>query len=184
MGGRSGQSTGAAGGATGSGGDATQADYDLASQDDNYKSYKTTGSIEEKTIYEYTGRGSQINYSLREGSLKETDKAYIRNLDKSLDKEKSYRGVVYRGINSSKDLESIRKNVGGTIQYKEYLSTSKSKNRTEVFGKAIVFVIKSKRGKDISDKSSIRTEQEVLFKRGSKFKIEKVVDNTVYLKEK
>ena len=187
MGGRSGQS---AGGSTenssgGGGGGATQDDYDLASQDDRYKSYKN-GSIEQKTIHAYTERGSQINYALKDGLLEKSDKAFMRNMDKSLDKEKSFRGVVYRGIGTAgvKDLESIRKNIGGTLQYKEYLSSSKSKAVTEKFGKGVLFIIKSKRGKDISGKSSIKGEKEVLFKRNSKFKIEKVIDNNVYLKEK
>lgn len=179
MGGRSGQSVGGGGG----GEAATQEDYDIASRgDDKYQSYKQ-GTVEEKTLDSYGSRGSQVNYPLRDGGLTDVDKAYIRNLDKSLDKEKNYKGEVYRGVNNV-NVKDYIKNVGGTIQYNSYTSSSKLKSVTENFGTDVIFVIKSKTGKDVSSKMPIKSEQEVIFKRNTKFIIEKVVGNHVYLKEK
>lgn len=180
MGGRSGQSVRGGGG----GGGATQEDYDIASKgDDKYQSFKRDGTVEEKTLDAYGSRGSQVNYPLRDGGLSDADKAYIRNLDKSLDKEKNYKGEVYRGVNNV-NIKDYSKNVGGTIQYNAYTSSSKLKSVTENFGTDVIFVIQSKTGKDVSAKMPIKSEQEVIFKRNTKFIIEKVEGNKVYLKEK
>ena len=163
---------------------ASQEDYDIAAKgDDKYQSAKRDGTIEEKTLDSYGSRGSQVNYALRDGDLNEADKAYIRNLDKSLDKEENFNGVVYRGVNGI-SAEDYAKNIGGSVQYDAYTSTSKDEERTSNFGTDVVFIIESKTGKDVSQKMPIKSEQEVIFKRNVEFSIEKVEGNKVHLKEK
>jgi hypothetical protein len=142
----------------------------IAEEDDRFKSYKKNGTPLEKTLDTLTGRGSQVNYDIREGVTSPAIEAYIKNVDKSLNSLPSYKGVVYRGINDNDGniLKSLNQNIGNTIEWKGYTHASKDKTVTEKFGKGVFFNISSKQGKDISSYSQIPSEQEVVFKRNSK----------------
>jgi hypothetical protein len=155
-----------------------------AAEDDRFKSFKK-GTNLEKTLDAYCGRGSQVNYDIREGKLTPASEAFIKNMDNSLNSLPDYKGEVYRGINDPKGavLSEIKNNVGGVIEWQGYSSTTRDKSKTEDFGKDVFFSIKSKTGKDIEKYSNIKSEQEVLMPRGSKFKIISIEGNQVNLEQ-
>jgi hypothetical protein len=93
-----------------------------------------------------------------------------------------YEGTVYRslslfGIENMQDF--IDSHVPGEYQYfSAYTSTGSS-----IYDESmpIQYVIKSKNGRDIRKYNS--NEFEVLYRRGSKFKILKVEKNTIYMED-
>jgi hypothetical protein len=179
MGGRSGQSIGSVGSG---GGNVTLDDFKYASQKSDYESDETDMSIEDQTINAYSNYGYRINGKIHRNDLDSIDKTYIKNMDKSLDKLPNYKGEVYRGIKTG-NINDFSSRVGENIKFKGYTSTSKDKEIANDFGKHISFVIKSKRGKNIEKQASAEYEKEILFKRNTKFKINKVEGRTVHLSE-
>lgn len=154
-----------------------------AAEDDKY-GHHGGDTIEKDILLSYTERGYGVNYALRDGNPTEGEKAYIRNLDKTLDKEENYSGVVYRGVEGI-NVSDYAGSIGSTVKYDAYTSTSKDSGRAESYGKSgVVFVIQSRTGKDIESKSSHSYEKEVLFKRNTEFIVERVEGNKVHLKEK
>lgn len=125
-----------------------------------------------------------INSKLRENKeLTETEVNFVNALDSVLAKLPDHKGVLYRSIDSSGiiDIEKFwnEHQFGRTVTYKPYTSAS-----VDVYDETmdIQFVIKSKRAKDISFIN--KSEKEYLFSRGSKFKIEKIENNIIYMEEK
>jgi hypothetical protein len=159
----------------------TQQDWDLASINPNYMS-SIGETLEDKTIRAYTVNGSRVNYKIRDNKLDQQDLAFIRNLDISLEKQPIYTGEVYRGVNSINIFDYIN-NVGEEVEWAAYTSTSKSIKVTEGFGTDVLFIIQSKRGRDVIKQTAVKAEEEVLMARNTKFIIEKVVGNKVYLNE-
>lgn len=160
------------------------ADYQTAALSDDKYGWSGPETLEEKMILSFTNRGYQVNYALRDGELTNGDRAYIRNLERTLDRQPDFEGEVYRGVEGV-DAKDYASNVGGTVEWDAYTSSSKDPARAERFSKGgVVFVIQSKTGKDISSKSGMKHEQEVLFGRNIEFQIEKVEGNRVHLKEK
>jgi hypothetical protein len=97
---------------------------------------------------------------------------------------------VYRGIDSSspaKRVAEARKfyKPGSVITEKAPLSTSI--NKAAAFDGDVQFVIQSKHGKPVSQFARDLTEDEVLFKSGSRFRVVKVDDAgdalTIFLDE-
>lgn len=125
---------------------------------------------ERYAINTYIGPDSyKINEKLRLNiDLSEEDKKLIFNLDKALDKIENYQGEVTRSISIySEDIEYFMKDykVGNIIELKSYTSTTigdiyNPEARVQMF-------IKSKNGKNII--SYNKSEQEILFKRNSRF---------------
>ena len=184
MGGRSGQFLGV-------GDNVSGADYAEASKKDWYQSYYN-GNENEKTLNAYAERGFYVNYNIRDGNLDKADKQYIENLDKSLNKlptEKEQK--LYRGVNLP---NNIFKNIeeGGSIKFEGFASTTKDKKVVDNFkGKnknnestPVVFnIISHKNGKSIEKYSNIKSEQEVLFKRNTNWKIIKKEGNEITIKQ-
>lgn len=114
-------------------------------------------------------------------------------LNTSLDKSPSYPGVFYRGIGKEELDLFLKMNVGESITYKNFISTSKEEKLAWIFLKnnklktgqgAIVKVI-SKNGRDIS-KYSDAIEHEVLHKSNSVFVLEEIKyidEETIYTGE-
>lgn len=135
-------------------------------------------------IYEYiSAKSYTLNEMLRSGVKLPDEYAELkRTLDYALVKLPNYNGTVYRSISSEyiEDLEAFYADhsVGNTVSYKAFTSASK-----EVYDETmdIQFVIKSKRGKDISKWNP--NESEILFKRGTFFGIVERKGNTIYMEE-
>ena len=110
-----------------------------------------------------------------------------------------YEGTVYRGVKfqygglrkerekAYNDLLSYyKKNVGKVVTEKTYLSTGRDKGRierkfTSTDFPSLKFTIQSKTGRNISRYND--EEKEVLFKRGTKFKVISVRGNRISLVE-
>ncbi len=122
-----------------------------------------------------------MNFYLRNGGEPKEDflEKYRKVMNSGLDKLESYKGNVYRGADLSSEIINKYKKAAETGEpYTEnyYLSTSKSKDT--VFDRNTFYEIKSKKGKQIEKLSFFSEEKEVLFKEGTKFKI-----NSVYFDE-
>ena len=116
-------------------------------------------------------------------------KAYANELEADLNKVASYKGEVYR--TSLMPPERIAQyKEGGVVQFDNFLSSSASPvSSYKAFADlqeymtlpqeswATRFVINSKHGKLIRSISEFRREEEVLFNKGSKFKVTKKVWN-------
>lgn len=133
-------------------------------------------------VNKYTGDFFvDINFYLRNGGepKEEFFERYKKVMNSALDKLESYKGNVYRGADLSSEIINKYKKAAETGEpYTEnyYLSTSKSKDT--VFDRNTFYEIKSKNGKQIEKLSFFSEEKEVLFKEGTKFKI-----NSVYFDE-
>ncbi|MFS4473955.1 ADP-ribosyltransferase [Chryseobacterium sp. T20] len=140
--------------------------------------YENGLTIHEKAIiYHYTDSGyDSLNERLRNG---QDINDFGLFLNYSLDKLPDYQALCYRTIRCPKrDLEkyySAFKNNGIIIE-KSFLSCSKSRLLALQFSDSPVFIILSKRGKDIEKIAKFgvdsgQNEKEIVFKSGSRFKV-------------
>ena len=115
----------------------------------------------------------------------EVVETYRRNLEASLDLLPGYKGHVYRGEDDlgGKTLAFMKQMVGKTYKTDIFVSTSASSSGA--FSGQINYVIEAigKRGKDIEKFSFHPHETEVLFNRGTSFKVLKVEGSTVHLQD-
>ena len=139
---------------------------------------------EQYAINQYIGPESyKINELLRNNlKLTKQQEKVISNLDKILDKIPSYNGVVQRSI--MLDKEQLKKFLelhqeGNIIKYKAYTSTTAGTRYNDYSN--IELLIKSINGKDMRKYN--KEEQEILFKRNTKFKVIKKekINNTYYI---
>ena len=103
------------------------------------------------------------------------------DLKRSLSKLKSYEGEVYRTINDVGGKIAAKYKPGKIMRQKDFLSTSRSTDAS-IFSYARTtgstrFKIKSKAGKSVEQISNFKSEREILFKAGTKFKVESKVWN-------
>lgn len=109
-------------------------------------------------------------------------RSMLNNLDAALDKMPEYRGIVYRSLSDFgiDDVDEFVKTytVGKRISFPSYISTSKTVY-DENF--PIQYKIHSKHGKDIREFNG--AEEEILFKRGSSFRVTRIEGHTIYLEE-
>lgn len=124
----------------------------------------------------------QINDRLRNGIKLNKEQEQLTNaLDEALEKMPVYNGVVYRSLDSSMmDMKEFRKRyqAGMFVNEPSYISTS-----TEVYDSSmqIQMIIQSKNGRDLRNYNNF--ENEILFKRNSKFYVERVEENYLWLTE-
>lgn len=139
---------------------------------------------EQYAINQYIGPESyRINEVLRNNlELTKQQEKIINNLDKVLDKMPNYDGIVQRSI--MLDKEQIKKFLelhqeGNIIKYKAYTSTTVGTRYNDYSN--IELLIKSINGKDMRKYN--KEEQEILFKRNTKFKVIKKekINNTYYI---
>lgn len=117
-------------------------------------------------FYSNSGYGC-LNSYLRSTDHRDENIDYmIQVMNSGLDKLPSYQGVVKRGASLP---DSIREahSVGTVLEYDAFTSTSTNHG----FSGKDMFIIQSQSGKPIMGFSSHRSENEVLFKSGTKFKI-------------
>lgn len=137
-----------------------------------------------KAINEYISSQSYIlNYKLRNDiELDEYEKELIKDIDNAIMKLDKYEGEVYRSLSFQfedeyENFTKEHKN-GNIIIYKAYTSSS-----TEIYDDSmkVQMIIKSKNGRDM--RSFNKNEKEILFPRNTKFIVEKVEGDKIWLKE-
>ncbi len=160
---------------------------------ENKKTLFTDNSLtydERYAINTYIGAESyNINEKLRLNlNLTKEDKTFVNNLDNALNKMENYDGTVKRSIwIDSDDIDYFLKDFkeGKDINLKSYVSTTKGKIYNPEA--RVQMKIKSKTGKNITKYNE--AEQEILFRRNTKFKVIKI-DTTddyfikIYMEEK
>jgi len=129
-------------------------------------------------IAEYTTTA----YKFLNGALRNSEKKPIKEwwqkriaaIVKAMTKRSlpTFEGTVYRGSNLTPEMEASIE-TGATFSDKGFLSTTKDKD--QAFAKSCLFVIESKTGKDITERSTIQEEAEILFPPRTTFRIESVV---------
>ena len=130
---------------------------------------------EQWAINEYISSGSyKINAALREGQKLSIEQGeLVRRLDSALQNLPAYKGTVYRSLSAFgiDDIDSFVSSyqVGEIKKFPAYTSAS-----TEVYDESfpIQYVIKSKLGRDLRSYNS--SEMEILFLRGSSFRVVRV----------
>lgn len=138
-------------------------------------------SAEEGALNYYTGDAfKDINGALNSGRS-ELFQETVSEIDSALKKLPSYEGTVTRtvdfhGYEDKLDDFLLRHSQGKIVQYDQYLSTSYEGFYGGEFGGKykINMIIHSKNGKKISMYARDPNEHELLFGRGSKFKIDRV----------
>lgn len=137
---------------------------------------------EQYAINQYIGPESyKINEILRNDlNLTKQQEKLLSNLDKMLDKMPNYEGIVQRSL--MLDNERLKKFLeshqdGSIIKYKAYTSATAGTRYNDYSN--VELLIKSTNGKDIRKYN--KEEQEILFKRNTKFKvIKKEKINNIY----
>ena len=145
--------------------------------------YLNTDDIAAIEAYMTSNIAYSMNYQLRNGiALSPELEEVKRSIDTALAKLPDYEGIVYRSL-SKDEIDNIEAfyqehKIGRLVTYDAYTSASK-----EVYDDTmpIQFIIKSKRGKNISDINEL--EKEILFNRGTTFFIEKIDGDKFYLVE-
>ena len=153
---------------------------ELQNKIDSSKIYLS--SEEQYAMNQYISSESyKLNEKLREQlELTEQQKILINNLDKALDNFSRYEGNVTRSImldenTLNKFLKSHK--VGKKVKYKAYTSATVGTRYNDLSN--VELYIKSKSGRDIRKYN--KEEQEILFKRNSCFKVDKIKKiNDVY----
>lgn len=150
-------------------------------------------TLEEKTIiYEYTSwKYLTVNSSLRE-SYGTNVSEFAQYLDIALSKLPDYKKHVYRGTELPEPVFDLieryfRDNNPFFLEY-GFLSTSQSRITASSFSDAFLFEIFSKTGKLIADIAkngtyAFESEEEVLFRKNTRFEILDIKNKLIRLKE-
>lgn len=152
--------------------------YQVRGRENIFKKYKID-HLDIIIAHQYTtGLFDKMNLALRTKMISKPLSYLVRRLDVTLDRMPLYKGIVYRGTDLP---ESIVRNlkVGNEFSDLGFMSTS----RLTGFSGAYKFIIISKTGRTIEDISASPDEYEVLFKRGTKFKITRLYSKEEYSKK-
>lgn len=140
-----------------------------------------------------------INDGLRNGSTDAEIKAMTNGIDRAMEKLNVFAGTVYRGVKfqyggTRKErtqayenlLNFYRSSIGKEITEKTYLSAGKVKSKidrkfTDSDYPSLKITIDSKTGRDVSRYND--EEREVVFRRGTKFRVISVRGNNIHLRE-
>ena len=103
----------------------------------------------------------------------------------ALEKLPRYNGTVFSGISFDpmkldqyiKEMKACMSS-GTAYVNKAFMSSTTSIDRTTIFGDNLMLVIKSKKGVDVKAISHYASEDEIVFRAGSKFKVLKVYQET------
>ena len=168
----------------------------LVPQDMSYKEWKAKyvdiTQQEKDAIREYSGPTAySLNEKLRNNiKLNKSESLLVQNIDNGLNKLPNYNKVTYRQIGFDiQGEEEYNKFINEHknnkyINYGQYISSSKHYGDYEVDDNLKVEItIQGKTGKDIRLLAGIKEENEVLFGRDVWFKIVKINDNKIWLKE-
>lgn len=130
--------------------------------------------LEAASLISYTLDSRQINRALNaDRALTQVEAAYARQLNKALNKLPPISNkTVWRGTDRAFDVKA-----GQTLKFKGFTSTSGSQRTAKDFGSQTVFKITTKskgsKGRAVEKLSTLR-QQEVLFKSGSRFRVNRV----------
>ena len=168
----------------------------LVPQDMSYKEWKAKyvdiTQQEKDAIREYSGPTAySLNEKLRNNiKLNKSESLLVQNIDNGLNKLPNYNKVTYRQIGFDiQGEEEYNKFINEHknnkyINYGQYISSSKHYGDYEVDDNLKVEItIQGKTGKDIRLLAGIKEENEVLLGRDVWFKIVKINDNKIWLKE-
>jgi len=134
------------------------------------------GKLEALSIYSYsTDDYKTINPELRKVQPSGEALAYSAMVNASLDKLPPFVGLAKRGANLP-DSELDKMVVGNIVEFAAFTSATADLSLKN-FEKRHRMMIRSKKGRDISNLSANPQEREVLFKAGSKFKVISVKQN-------
>lgn len=165
--------------------------------------YKGIPNTELSAIHHYTRGGGlgyyrQLNKQLNTDNLNDFNTAFSDLVSRGLDKLTPIEGTVYRGTILKRNvLNEYLSNVGGTMTHKMFTSASElegiaknfysHKDKLKKTETRVMFHIQSKSGKKIADISEFSrkfgrdNQREVLFDKGTKFKVIDVkIDNGIY----
>lgn len=124
-----------------------------------------------------------INEKLRNGiELSQDEMAMTKNLDNAMNKLHIYQGMVTRSLQlddtALQEFISIHKE-NKIVEYRAYTSTTKGERYNELSN--VELYINSKTGKTLEKYN--KEEQEILFKRGSLFKVKEIekIKNTYHI---
>lgn len=133
-----------------------------------------------------------VNNSLRGTEPNADGDLLATKISSAIKKLKTYEGETYRRMSvSNKEAQKLlsyyKDNKGKEVTFKEFLSTGK--NQAKIKSKfspytnetSLDFVIQSKRGRDLRRYNS--EEKEILFDKGSRFKVVSVSGKTIRLAE-
>ena len=148
-------------------------------KDSNNNEKESLSKFDKDLIEEYTeSLHESLNSELRQpiGDPDLEEKA--NDLSEAINKLPDFKGNVIRfqPINEI-TLKMLNSNIGKVITFKAFTSTSKIEDLSKKKKNDFIFKIKSNSGKDISSYSSREEEQEVLFDKGSKFKLISIDNN-------
>lgn len=103
----------------------------------------------------------------------------------ALEKMPRYNGTVFSGISFDpmkldQYIKEMKACISSGTAYvnKAFMSSTTSIDRTSIFGDNLMLVIKSKKGVDVKAISHYASEDEIVFRAGSKFKVLKVYQET------
>jgi hypothetical protein len=132
-------------------------------------------------VVAYTGSGyREINKGLRAGTTTADQWDHINSLNNALGKLPNHEGTVYRKADLNPETAVLYKK-GDVIEEKAF--TSSSKNSGTWYGQ-YRFEIASRTGKDVQKYSLHKSEAEVLFRSGTKFRVvERATNNAIRLEE-
>ena len=120
-----------------------------------------------------------LNTQLREGNIDEFNVGLAHLLDKGIAKlPDNTSNKVYRGV-SGKEAEVAKTwSIGDVIEFKDFKSSSLSEEKALKFitnnNRDVLFEISNPKGKKICTISCSTDELEILFRKGSKFKIKEL----------
>ncbi len=126
----------------------------------------------------------EMAFASKSGALVEANK-----VEKILRKMKGFSGTSYRGLTFKTEVERVaflnRFKKGGVWKSKSFQSTTKNEWIAKGFAekKGVILQIRGKSGRNIAKYSEVPGEAEVLFTKGTSFRVDKIVGNKVYLTE-
>ena len=131
---------------------------------------------EAAAIHYYTTDGYYLlNLNLRNRQKLSKEMEHVAAaIDSGLDQLPAHKGTVFRGL---EPIQTIRQMVqdkwkpGSIVSDAGYVSASIKKSVSESFGSSINLIIRSRSGRTIAHISDYPTEGEVLFKRGTRFRV-------------
>lgn len=110
---------------------------------------------------------------------------FIQACNAALEKMPRYQGTVFSGITfdtatMAKHIKTLQDCLATGQPYvnKALMSSTTSIDTTKIFGDNFMYVIKSKHGADIKPISHYRSENEIVFRAGAKFKVTAVYQET------
>lgn len=144
----------------------------LANAED-YAAGAKSGLTRDETdlIYSYTNdMYTDLNEDLRGGSPGVTQ--FMKDkINVALEKLPAHKGTTYRSIQIDNPKQFVSSLSGSKdFKFDDFVSTTTDRSQLSNFSGNIQFEIQSKRGRTVSHISAQKSEKEVLFKAGSRFK--------------